>query len=576
MAVEGWLADKLNQERGEIYAFLLPDLSPAGLAEVDDPDREIKTEARGELESLVGRMPGGSIGIAGPRGAGKTTLIHRLTTWVAAGGESAPARGIVVDAPVDYDAREFVLHVLASLCESVIGRDRVDALRSWGQGAPGGSWRTFLRSFRGPFSPKLGAFLLIVGLALYVAAIDARGELHLSPESLSLYGLIVAGVGLSVIYLAFTLNARAVLRWLRPRLRIRMPKGDPVAIAEIHLRQIWFQRSFTSGWSGGLKLPMGVEASAEASAQLAENQLSFPDIIALYKEFVELLASEKQVRIGIDELDKMEDERARRFLNEIKALFRIDNCFYFVSVSEDAMAYFERRGLPFREVFDSSFDDVLRVGYLRYEASRRLLHRRVVGLPAQFISLGHALGGGLARDVIRAARAICEQPTGKPLIKITEALCSKELASKCSAARVGVRRLEDPQHVMLLSQWLTQVEISANPTELLQRCHGFGREFISPLGDEPDGDGKALEHFRETFAIAFEIVTFAYFLATLQELMSTLDTQEATESAIQQGAVDGLAVARQAFAINAPEAWVAISRVRTSHLRREAVDLPLL
>jgi flagellar biosynthesis GTPase FlhF len=48
--------------------------SAPGLAEVSDPTYEITTESRSKVRRLLDNMPGGSIGISGPRGVGKTTL----------------------------------------------------------------------------------------------------------------------------------------------------------------------------------------------------------------------------------------------------------------------------------------------------------------------------------------------------------------------------------------------------------------------------------------------------------------------------------------------------------------------
>jgi hypothetical protein len=85
-----------------------------------------------------------------------------------------------------------------------------------------------------------------------------------------------------------------------------------------------------------------------------------------FRGYVRGLTERHYLVIGIDELDKMEsDQTARQFLNDIKGVFGVRNCFYLVSMSEDAMSSFERRGLPFRDVFDSSFDAIQRVAYLQ-------------------------------------------------------------------------------------------------------------------------------------------------------------------------------------------------------------------
>jgi len=55
-----------------------------GLAELASPEREITTEAYERLNMLLDNLPGGSIGIAGPRGSGKTTLIRAFAVPAAA------------------------------------------------------------------------------------------------------------------------------------------------------------------------------------------------------------------------------------------------------------------------------------------------------------------------------------------------------------------------------------------------------------------------------------------------------------------------------------------------------------
>lgn len=556
--VESWLAEQINLELGEIYAAALPELNPSALAEIDDPEREIPTQAREDLESLIGRMPGGSVGLAGPRGVGKSTLIRRITTWGHAPEADGLPRGIVVDAPVQYEAREFVLHLFASLCEAVLGPSKVASLRGWDVR----SQRATLAALRTPLS-NLGALLLGIGGIVYLAIVLEQGGVDLS--DFRTLALVAVGVGVGLIYVSLLTNARATASWIREvlrELRPFPPGKDPIALAETRLRQIWFQRSFSSGWSGALKLPLGLQVGTDATTQLSENQLTLADIVRLYKEFVGALSLGGPVRIGIDELDKMEDEDARRFLNEIKVIFRIERCFYLVSVSEDAMSDFERRGLPFRDVFDSSFDEVLKVGYLPFEGTHRLLRRRVVGLPLQFIGLCHVLGGGLARDVIREARQVCERERGETLEHVVEEICHQQLLAKCDAAKVATRRLRNPRYVAELSHWLATLRLaSIGDGIVLDVCGRFESDFIGMLG-APDRDPDAARERLEALSIGTEMVTFAYFIVTAHELFGGLATESATKEAISSRTLDGLAQARQAFSVNTVEAWEATSGVR--------------
>src|SRR5262249_39269906 len=143
------------------------------------------------------------------------------------------------------------------------------------------------------------------------------------------------------------------------------PENTLSAHAETWLKAIKFQQSYTSGWSGALKLPIGLEGGVNRAVTLAQNQLSLPEVVYFLTRFLEEVSHKYQVIIGIDEMDKLaSDELAHQFLNEIKSIFGLEHCFYLISVSENAMSNFERRGLPFRDVFDSSFDDFVHVEHL--------------------------------------------------------------------------------------------------------------------------------------------------------------------------------------------------------------------
>lgn len=576
--LRAWLSEKANGLLGDVYETDLPDLTPTGLAEVDGLEREVPTEARDVLEHLLEHMPAGTIGVAGPRGAGKTTVLHRLTfdggatrndeVGKAEGDEDEATIGIVVDAPVEYDAREFTLHLFARLCERVLGSRRVAELRR--DRSLGTSGR-LVRSPR-PYLLTPGPLLFLAGMIVYLVILSRHNALKL--DDLEPYALGAMLLGAMLRHRTLVTDMPSVRRWIRSR-PVALTRRSPTATAEMHLRQIWFQRSISAGQSESLALPLGVGAAAEWSAQLTENQLNLPEVVDLYKDFVGLLASQRQVRIGIDELDKMDDQNARRFLDEIKPIFRCSNCFYFVSVSEDAMSCFERRGLPFRDVFDSSFDEVVHMGYLPYPVARRMLRKRVVGLPVQFACLCHILGGGLARDVIRVAREVCGLPAGTSLEQAVTQICRRQLEHKRRAASLAVRRLRDPDHIVLLGAWLRGLE-SATPTSgvMLGRCHELTVDLVKRLGEPPREDAERLREHWEALSIALDLMTFVYFVATLNEFVPTLDTEAATLTALNAGTVDGLAEARQAFARGPSEAWEAISDLRDEALGEEPLSFP--
>jgi hypothetical protein len=92
-----------------------------GLAQAIDDRLVIRTAAAIRLAELLRRIKGGSVGIAGPRGAGKSTIIRRFHDGREPIGDR-PLLSVVVPAPVVYDSRDFMLHLFAEVCRAAGAR----------------------------------------------------------------------------------------------------------------------------------------------------------------------------------------------------------------------------------------------------------------------------------------------------------------------------------------------------------------------------------------------------------------------------------------------------------------------
>jgi hypothetical protein len=103
------------------------------------------------------------------------------------------------------------------------------------------------------------------------------------------------------------------------------------------------------------------------------------------------------VLIGIAELDKVRHAQQAEAFDGVKAVFGIPRCLYLISVSEDARAAVERRGIGFRNAFGSALDDVGRIDFLDLAQSRAMLNRQILRLPDPFARLCHMLASGLPR-----------------------------------------------------------------------------------------------------------------------------------------------------------------------------------
>jgi tetratricopeptide (TPR) repeat protein len=352
---------------------------PAHCRIVSDAAVAIDTDASRELVRLLGQRGRGSFALAGPRGAGKSTLVER---WCA--GEflreterTQTARhdlALKVDAPVGYDSRDFLVHLFGRLC------DEVEAFDAQAESP----WRGRARLFGRRRTESITGHL----------ARRARKE--------------------------------------RERLR--------------------YLRTWTTEHEGSLSVPVG-GYRGKISLLREDVPLSHPELVDRFRGFLQEVASVVgklggKVLIGIDELDRIHDGAgAQRFLNELKAVFNVPNCYFLVSVSEDALADFELSAMGTRTVFDSAFDTIVRVDYLRFDEAKVLLSRRIIDLPEQFGALAYVLSGGLARELARTVEVIGVHRTAekRELGSVTAHMVQRQLSRTARAAMDRLSRSSERQ-----------------------------------------------------------------------------------------------------------------------------------
>jgi hypothetical protein len=294
--------------------------------------------------------------------------------------------------------------------------------------------------------------------------------------------------------------------------------------------------------------------------------MSYPEVVSEMRGFLsEVAIGFRPIVVGIDELDKMESgEHARKFLNDIKGVFGVNNCYFLVSVSIDAMSSFERRGMPFRDAFDSSFDEILTVSALTYKDASAIINRRVIGVSNQFIALAYVISGGIARDLIRAMRKLVtlannddndehkESHNNKTLQSLSARLVAGEVTAKLAA--VGIALQND-----IGSEWKDQILCVArklNPDDensLLEAA----RKLRAAAHPTHESDGSSAE-------LASDLAVYLYFAATvIRYFNDSLDEQQ-LKMAEDSGLLEGLARCRQKFVMGAAEAWREIDDCRTA------------
>lgn len=536
-----FIRTQLNEARGDRLSPEFRVTASPGLSEVYKTDYHVSTGIEREMAELTVRLAGGSVGIAGSRGSGKSTLI-RSYCEPAAGNANLCC---TVSAPVDYAARDFVLHLFATFCQAV------DAFID-GIPKPRSAWNALIAALAGHYRR-------IFWLAVAASLLIVQWIVHRPWLSYVAFAILVL--------LGWTTYED--LRWgFRVRGRATAPvfSGKKLrAEARKNLLRVRYLQTRTAGWSGSLTVPGGMQAQRSGGRSWAEQPLSYPEVVERFRAFAGQAAEYAadhglQVFIGVDELDKIGTaEQAEKFLNEIKGIFGVPHVYFLVSVSDDALTSFERRGLPLRDVFDSSFDEIIRVEPLAYEDSRRLLYRRVVGLNEPYIALCHCLSGGLARDLIRAARVVVRIGQGLPgeqpvrLADVCTRLIQEETRRKAAAVAKMVSSQAPAgtqQDLLSTLHAITNGATDTKPTI----------ELVDMVASVDVGAAPEIARLR------LDLAGYLYLCATLEAVFGeALDERRmrwATGDTDHPGHFDRLARAKTAFAQDTRFAWRLINEIR--------------
>jgi hypothetical protein len=605
-----------------------------GLAQVVDRRLEIPTRAAEQLGALLRRMKGGSVGVSGPRGAGKTTLLNRFCEGRETIGDR-PFKAVLVPAPVAYDSREFLSHLADRLCRElggklpeVAGKDADKAEPAWHWPAEIGRLLLVALLVAAPLAALAGLAGLVssvqsaltdqlvwgiatglAGFALIVIAYrianwlyesDApRLLLRLLPRLVAMFGFgcVVGGGALVVGDLvdgtasetviragALLIGACALIAALLPLLTTSGTSASSypsegtepetlVTFASNLLEDITYLQTYGRGWSlGGGFGPMQGGVSADTS--LERQVMSYPELVSRLRGLLSLAAETYDIVIGIDELDKLESgPDADRFLNELKAMFGVPGTYFLVSVSEDAMSRFERRGLPFRDVFDSTFDEIVRVQPLSLGEAQQLLDKRVVGLPLIYSGLCHVLSGGLPRDLIRTVRHLVEiherEDHPDTLGELTARLLGEELSTKADAVRFAARTESPPEPLLAnFVDWLGEFRnLGADRAELIRFCEEIEELATVQLpSTNLDADGRTRRS--NVLRMGLELACYGYFAATVLEVfhdnLAPADIRLLADGTTEAPALEGLAQAHAGFVVNPNTAWFGINSYRSS------------
>jgi hypothetical protein len=583
--------------RSHINAYKVPEFAVAftphgapGLRSLRSEDYVVPTRMFEQFRQKLSAMGGGALGIAGPRGVGKSTLLTAFQKGRFLEPGQLPPPLVVFEAvPTHYNPRDFALHLYARLCQAAMDMARRDGARLKRR------WR--LRARRRTILTVVN--LTVVWVSLGILAPVLTRDPQETPAHWIQRIWWLAGIVILVCTVAFKVAAD---RYALPESILnRSARATPRYLidlyrqAEQRLNDIRFQQRFTTGWSGKVGIPFGSELSHSGSAEWTAQAKSYPEIIHEIRAFLRLTleaigqrpgALTEPVVIIIDELDKITSgELVVEFINELKAMFGVEAtttqgryaCVYLVSISEDAIVAFQRRGVLIGDAFDSAFDDVFTMEPLTLQDTYNLLRQRVIGMPGPFLALCHCLAGGLPRELLRSARDIVSSggpgSAPIPLADAARLLVGQELTRHTWAVRTAATS------TAAVNRNLSETIAALEPTsrarhdpiamiDLIARFTAAVGATSNPLAaDDPT---------HPSYAVIAPALAHLYYSATLLEVFAE-DLQEDRfiygRDTTGVGAFDALASARDHLRLDSQLAWTTTSIFRDAWGLR-TIDVP--
>lgn len=428
-----------------------------------------------------------------------------------------------------------------------------------------GRWTLYAGDFCRLLAACLGACLLY-----FLIRTPSTYALLADPENpLRLAGLVTG-----------TLLARAA-GW-----RPRPAKPHLITRCENHLYRLQTIQTTTNTLSSATAQIMTL--SGTHATTVSTMPPNFPTLVEEFRDLLtdiaEALANRRQrVLIAIDEVDRLgSDAQALAFLAEIKAILGVRYVYYLISVAEDVGAAFVRRGLPHRNVTDSSLDDIIHVEACTLTEAKTILDERSEDHTPHTALLAHSLSGGLPRDLLRYGLQI-EEIQAKTLTHELAHLARELILEELSETLAGFRTLLSKQQwTQDTSGILTDFRTLCGHLRTPQ-CACRDRPMLHALEDfahQPPGAQPSHADITDnTRQLIDEAAAYSYFSLTLLEIFTTPGLDRRSENALAQGpygATERLAEARLELSISPHSARTLITHIRKAWSLNDSPGIDIL
>jgi len=491
-ARDNWLTDSIEQViipnatleinviLGNEQDKLLVEHDSEGLRRLQDPSFRVPTRTRERLTTLLSQMDGGSVAIAGPRGAGKSTILKEFSAPLNDDIASARTIAIYMPAPSNYVARDFLAELFQRLCEAYlyycdypaseelyrIGTSRIRKRQIISK-----ILRICWLAIRAAIALALIIYVswLLVAHSPILRSSNFPPLHHVASETEKFARdwwrkhrpYFMVGIVLVAAWVVWP----PIRLWRTILQRNREP--ELIQRAREYLLRLRVDKTVTRGATVGSPTARGLALNMNKASSVKYTPWTLPELVSYTRRFMADISLQMKVSarasrpvvVAIDEIDRIASlEDAEGFIGEIKAVFGVEGCYFLVAVAEDVGSLFAQRATTGRSILENAFDETVAVGPLTLAEASSLLLKRVPGFTDAFVYLVYALSGGLPRELIRITRRLIEMNLEQ-------------------LARRGHPRLEDLTLILVTESMIDALDASRNQMSRLSLGPDWARSF---------------------------------------------------------------------------------------------------
>ena len=158
---------------------------------------------------------------------------------------------------------------------------------------------------------------------------------------------------------------------------------------------------------------------------LTARSLTLQSLTDRYQNYVDSLLTyhNGKLIVIIDELDKIDDpNEVKDVLKEVKGALFQKGCYYLISISEDCGKAFRGRLAEGRDIFESTFEDVISIRQMPPATARLMVQKRIetddstVSLSNAAVDVLTVFSGAIPREIVRHLRATVLKAKGQKSI----------------------------------------------------------------------------------------------------------------------------------------------------------------